>query len=104
MASSAPVRTFRSTWNDRLRALKNIPPVVRMVWDSGPAVVALGSVLRVAAALIPLSMLAVARLVIDAIVGRGAGPQSPPHNLWWGGAPGFALAGFGTVPGPYGGY
>src|SRR6266404_4523486 len=99
MASSAPVRTFRNTWNERLRALKNIPPVVRMVWESGPVVVALGSVLRVFAALIPLSMLAVTRWIIDAIVAHKESQQSLPlpHHFWWWVALEFALASLGTI-------
>ena len=97
MASSASVRTFRSAWNERLRALKNIPPVVRMVWESGPVVVALGSVLRVVAALVPLSMLAVTRWIIDAIVAHVSSQQSLPHHFWWWVALEFALASLGTI-------
>jgi len=28
-----------NAWADRLRALKNVPPVLHFVWESGPSVV-----------------------------------------------------------------
>ena len=68
-----------------------------MVWESGPVVVALGSVLRVVAALVPLSMLAVTRWIIDAIVAHVSSQQSLPHHFWWWVALEFALASLGTI-------
>jgi len=97
MGISASLQTFRATWKERLNALKNIPPVLRMVWDSGRAVVLSGSVLRVVAALIPLSMLGVTRWIIDAIVAHVSSRQPLPHPFWWFVALGFALATLGTV-------
>jgi ATP-binding cassette subfamily B protein len=31
-SADAPV-----TWRERLRALRNVPPLLRMVWDTSPA-------------------------------------------------------------------
>ena len=97
MGISASLQTFRATWKERLKALKNIPPVLRMVWDSGRVVVLSGSVLRVVAALIPLSMLGVTRWIIDAIVAHVSSRQPLPHAFWWFVALEFALATLGTV-------
>ena len=97
MGISASLQTFRATWKERLKALKNIPPVLRMVWDSGRVVVLSGSVLRVVAALIPLSMLGVTRWIIDAIVAHVSSRQPLPHPFWWFVALEFALATLGTV-------
>lgn len=85
-------RTFWAGWKERLRALSNVPPVLRIVWDSGPAVVANGLGFRVVAALLPLAMLAVSRWIIDAIVGTVSGRQPLQPNFWWLVALEFALA------------
>jgi ATP-binding cassette, subfamily B, bacterial len=39
-----------SAWGDRLRALRNVPPVLHFVWESGPAVVSWNIALRVISA------------------------------------------------------
>ena len=31
--------TFWSGWRERLSALRNVPPVLKIVWESGPSVV-----------------------------------------------------------------
>ena len=58
----------KTVWRDRLKALRNVPPVLRLVWDAAPAVVACGLVLRVISALIPLATLAVSKWIIDLVV------------------------------------
>ncbi len=76
-------QNFHQAWASRLQALKNIPPVLKIIWDSSPAVVTWGLLLRCIAALSPLALLAVARLIIDAIVRHlsSATPLGP--NFWW---------------------
>jgi ATP-binding cassette, subfamily B, bacterial len=76
-------QNFHQAWASRLQALKNIPPVLKIIWDSSPAVVTWGLILRCIAALSPLALLAVARLIIDAIVRHlsSATPLGP--NFWW---------------------
>jgi ATP-binding cassette, subfamily B, bacterial len=74
---------FHKAWGTRLQALRNIPPVLRIIWDSSPAVVTWGLILRAIVALSPLALLAVARLIIDAVVthiSRGT-PLRP--DFWW---------------------
>jgi ATP-binding cassette subfamily B protein len=84
-------------WDKRLRALKNIPPVLRIVWESGPFVVGLGNGLRVVSSLVPLGMLAVTRLIIDGVVAHVSnhGPLRP--GFWWLVVLEFALASLGTI-------
>jgi ATP-binding cassette subfamily B protein len=74
--------TFLDGWHERLRALRNIPPLGRIVWDSGPAVVAGCLMWRVAGALIPLAMLAVSKLILDAVQHHFAG-QPLPERFWY---------------------
>ena len=59
---------FLSAWRQRLNALRNIPPALKIVWEAGPRVVASGIAFRIVAALIPLAILAVSRRIIDSIV------------------------------------
>ncbi|MGA8029072.1 MAG: ABC transporter ATP-binding protein [Bryobacteraceae bacterium] len=90
-------QAFFSAWRQRLQALKNVPPVLRIVWDSGPYVVGLGLACRLIVALMPVSMAWVTRLIIDnvnAIVQHKA--LLSPH-LWWLAALEFALAITGNI-------
>jgi ATP-binding cassette subfamily B protein len=83
---------FWSSWQERLAALRNTPPVLKIVWQSGPGVVIFGLVARVFASLLPLALLWIPKLIVDAIVhGRVAG-QPVPARLWWLVAAEFGLA------------
>src|SRR6266536_2462142 len=84
-------------WKVRLRALRNIPPVLRIVWDSGPVVVISGFILSVLSATIPLAMLAVTRLIIDAVVAHREHHHALRPDFWWLVALEFGLAGIGTI-------
>jgi ATP-binding cassette, subfamily B, bacterial len=84
--------TFCNGWQQRLRALRNIPPMLTMVWASGPAVVAACVLLHLLAAAIPIAMLSVSRLIIDAVVASTAGSHPLPQGFWWIVSLEFALA------------
>ncbi len=89
-------------WRDRLRALKNIPPVLGIVWRSGRAVVFFGLFYRVIAALIPVSTAYVAKLIIDnitAIVRHATTFNASANHLWWLAALEFTLAVVGNLAG-----
>jgi ATP-binding cassette subfamily B protein len=96
-------RTFWSTWQERIRALQNVPPLIGIVWRSGPGVVSGGMFCRLLAALIPLTMLAVSKRILDAIQAHFAGRPLPPEFWWLVGAE-FALAAFGGILGRLIGY
>ena len=80
-------------WRDRLAALRNLPPVLRLVWDAAPSVVSGGLALRVASALIPLATLAVSKWIIDIVVALVKHPGPIPVQVWWLLGAEFALAG-----------
>src|SRR6476659_7870761 len=86
-------------WRQRLRALKNLPPVLALLWNSGPLLVSLGTGFRVLSALIPVSVLFVSKLIIDSIVGVMQGKHIADTNIWWLVAAEFLLAAAGTVIG-----
>ena len=82
MKTTVSTPGFRKTWGKRMRALRNVPPVLRIVWESGPAVVMWGMALRFLTAVIPLGMLAVTRLIIDAVVAHVARHQPLMRHFW----------------------
>ncbi len=96
--SEAQPQNFWTGWRDRLKALRNIPPVLRMVWESGRAVVAGGLIFRIIGALIPLAMLSVSRWIIDGANAASRGLALPPY-FWWLVGLEFVLAGFAGILG-----
>lgn len=90
---------FWGGWRERLAALRNVPPVLRIVWQSGPLVVSLGLVFRLISSLIPLAALWITKLIIDGIVYAVSSHQAVKPLLWWLVAAEFAIAIFGSILG-----
>ncbi len=86
------VAEFKGSWRERFSALRNLPAVLRFVWESGRAVVVLGLVARVIAALLPPALFWVSKLIIDTIVHIIGTHQPAGTRLWWLVAAEFALA------------
>src|SRR5437868_5093886 len=70
-------------WRERLNAMSNVPPVFRMVWEAAPGIVTSGMIFRFAAALLPLAMLAVTRVIIDSIYAFTSHQKALPRMFWW---------------------
>jgi ATP-binding cassette subfamily B protein len=71
-----------ATWRTRLASLRNIRPLLGMVWDTSPTLVSITTVLRFVRALLPLAMLWVSKLILDGVVAwikRGNGDAA---RLW----------------------
>src|SRR5215472_10795912 len=83
---------FWSGWRDRLSALRNVPTVLRFVWESGRAVVVLGLIARIVAAVLPPALFWVSKLIIDAIFRIITTHQPISARLWWLVATEFGLA------------
>jgi len=94
-----PQQPFLGAWRERLRALKNVPPVLRIVWESGPSIVTLGIVFRAAVSLIPVSTAWVTKLIIDMINRIVHHQATLTQQLWWLAALEFSLAILGGVLG-----
>ncbi len=75
-------RKFWSDWQERLSALRNVPVVLHIVWESGGSVVAFNLIFRVLAALLPMALLWVTKLIIDTIVHVVSTHQPVPARLW----------------------
>lgn len=95
--------SFWGGWGERIRALRNVPPLLGIVWRAGPGVVSSGLGCRIAAALIPISMLAVSKQIFDAIQAKFSGAPLPPE-FWFLVAAEFGLAAFGALLGRTIGY
>ena len=71
-----------SAWGDRIRALKNVPAVLRIVWDSGKSVVTWGLILRVIVPVLGLLIGLVAARIITGVADALENRPQIPH-FWW---------------------
>src|SRR5437764_13991790 len=83
---------FWSSWQERLSALRNVPPVLKIVWRSGPGVVTFGIIARIIAAVLPIALTYIAKLIIDIVNNSLKSHQPVPQLLWW-----LVLAEFGLA-------
>lgn len=88
---------------ERIRALRNIPPLLSIVWSSGPRVVTASLLCRLSGALIPLAMLAVSKQILDGMQAHFAG-RALPAGFWYLVAAEFLLAVLGSLIGRSTGY
>jgi ATP-binding cassette, subfamily B, bacterial len=74
---------FRSAWQERLAALRNVPPVLSIVWESGPSVVVFGILFRLLGSVLPIALLWITKLIIDGIVAAVSHHQPVSPRFWW---------------------
>src|SRR6476660_589227 len=55
-------------WRERLQALKHLPKLLRMVWETEPRYVVGILVLRVVRSAVPLAVLWIGKLIVDEVV------------------------------------
>ena len=75
-----------NAWRDRVEALKNIPPVLRIVWESGPWVVGLGLFYRLLVSFVPLGAAIVGKYIINLVTNiaqHKTGYAAVSSELWW---------------------
>ncbi|MCU1237088.1 MAG: transporter related [Candidatus Solibacter sp.] len=75
-------QTFWGSWKERIAALQNMPPLISIVWNSGPRVVLAATMGRVLGALVPLAMLGVSKRILDALQSHYGG-EPLPANFWY---------------------
>ena len=71
-----------NAWADRIRALRNVPPVLHFVWESGPSVVFWNIAIRFVVAFLPVGIGIIGRFIIDG-VNRLRLHQPLPQHFWW---------------------
>jgi ATP-binding cassette, subfamily B, bacterial len=79
-------------WRQRVAALRNIPPVLKMVWEAAPSVIVGSLTCRLVAALVPLAVLKVTQVIIDDVYQFKAHHAALPHAFWYLVALEFVLA------------
>jgi ATP-binding cassette, subfamily B, bacterial len=81
MTEASP-QSSRNAWRERVQALKNVPPVLGILWQSGPAVVVWGLVLRILVAALPAAIAYVAAQIINGVQHVFSHQGLVPH-FWW---------------------
>ena len=92
MAQVGKYEETHSNWREHIKAVRNVPPLFKMVWKAAPGVVASSIFLRLLAALVPLAILAVTKVIIDSIYNLTSHHTALPEMFWWLVALEFALA------------
>jgi ATP-binding cassette, subfamily B, bacterial len=82
MTTEASPQSSRNAWRERVQALKNVPPVLGILWRSGPSVVTWGLVLRVLVAALPAAIAYVAAKIINGVQ-QVFSHQGLEHYFWW---------------------
>ena len=65
---------------ERFSALRNLPPFLKLIWQTSPGLTVADLALRLVRALLPVVTLYIGKLIIDEVV-RLAGIGAPPANL-----------------------
>ncbi len=73
-----PGQTPPQSIRERVGALRNLPPFLKLVWQTSPAISVALIVLRLIRALLPVATLYVGALIIDAVVKVA---QHPPTGI-----------------------
>jgi ATP-binding cassette subfamily B protein len=81
MTEASP-QSSRNAWRERVQALKNVPPVLGILWQSGPSVVVWGLVLRILVAALPAAIAYVAAMIINGVQHVFSHQGMVPH-FWW---------------------
>ncbi len=75
----APVKR---TWRERLKALENVGPLLKMVWETSPLLACISLVSRLLRAVLPVATLYVGKLIIDAVVRSVRSGQVENGRIW----------------------
>ena len=86
-ASALPGDTLLSpqgqSWRARLGALRNLPPFLKLVWRTSPALTISQALLRILRALLPVATLYVGKLIIDEVVLLAGAPAANETLRQW---------------------
>ena len=68
---------------ERFGALRNLPPFIRLVWQTNPSLTLAQCALRLVRALLPVVTLYVGKLIIDEVVALTQAAGAPPSAREW---------------------
>ncbi len=83
MPPTPPLDASERNWRERLGALRNLPPFLRMIWDTSHALTLATLLLRLLRALLPVVTLYIGKLIIDEVVHLVAIPNAPDTLQQW---------------------
>ena len=81
-STAKPAEVPGNAWGERISALKNVPPVLKILWESGPAVVAWGIILRLIVAGLPALIGYVSAWILGNVK-LAIDHQPLPPRFWW---------------------
>jgi ATP-binding cassette, subfamily B, bacterial len=73
----------QSAWGDRIRALRNVPLVLKILWEAGRSVVVWGLILRVIVPVLQLGIGIVAARIVTGVANALTHQPQFPHFWWW---------------------
>ena len=73
IGGGAPLAQPR-TLRERFGALRNLPPFLKLVWQTSPALTLATLLLRLTRAVLPVATLFVGKLIIDEVLARASSP------------------------------
>jgi ATP-binding cassette, subfamily B, bacterial len=79
----ASTATERPSWRARVGALRNLPPFLKLVWRTSPALTFSQALLRIVRALLPVATLYVGKLIIDEVVLLSKSPLATEDLQQW---------------------
>jgi ATP-binding cassette subfamily B protein len=80
-AQAASPSGQKPSLRERFKALRNLPPFLRLIWETSPSLTLITLGLRLIRALVPVAMLYIGKLIIDEVVrlvGTGGIPLESP--------------------------
>ncbi len=81
-STAKPVSVPGNAWSERISALKNVPPVLKILWESGPAVLTWGIILRLIVAGLPALIGYVSAWILGNVK-LAIDHQPLPPRFWW---------------------
>src|SRR5512134_1194280 len=82
-AGGGPPLPQAQRWRERLGALRNLPPVLKLVWQTSPSLTLGSCALRFVRALFPVATLYVGTLIIDEVVLLAGAPSANDTLREW---------------------
>ena len=78
-----PALPERKSLRERFGALRNLPPFLRLVWDTSPSKTIATLLLRFVRALLPVATLFVGKLIIDEVIAKAQLTNAPTTLSGW---------------------
>src|SRR6476659_9183545 len=82
-AERVAAHTERRSLRERFGGLRNVPPFLRLVWQTSPSMMAMQSILRFIRALLPVATLYIGKLIIDEVVLLAKAPHPGDDLREW---------------------